>query len=65
MMMLEDPIGPGSFDEAYNHSDLDPRIKWRSAIDEEFKLKNFADLGRKSTNLICVMVIDVSKAMGV
>jgi hypothetical protein len=34
-MMLEGPMEPVSFDEAYNHSDLDSRTKWRSAINKE------------------------------
>jgi hypothetical protein len=28
MMMLEDPMEPGGFDESYNYSDLDSRAKW-------------------------------------
>jgi hypothetical protein len=40
MMILEGPMEPGNFDEAYNHSDLDSRTKWRSAIDKEFKEMN-------------------------
>ena len=31
---------PVSFDEAYNHFDLDSRTKWRGAIDKEFKKMN-------------------------
>jgi hypothetical protein len=27
MMMIEDPMEPRSFDEAFNHSDLDSRTK--------------------------------------
>jgi hypothetical protein len=34
MMMLEGPMESGSFAEAYNHSDLYSRTKWRSAIDK-------------------------------
>jgi hypothetical protein len=37
MMMLEGPMEPGSFDGAYNHSDLDSKTKWRSAISKELK----------------------------
>jgi hypothetical protein len=37
IMILEGPMEPGSFDEAFNHSDFDSRTKWRIAIDKEFK----------------------------
>ena len=37
MMMLEGPMEPVSFDEAFNHSELESRVKWRSAINKEFK----------------------------
>ena len=40
MRMLEGPMEPVSFGEAYNHSDLDSRDKWRSAIDKELKVMN-------------------------
>jgi hypothetical protein len=40
MMMVEGPMEPGNFDEAYNHSDLDSKAKWRSTIDKEFKEMN-------------------------
>jgi hypothetical protein len=34
MMTLEGPMEPGSFDEAYNHSVLDSRAKWKITIDK-------------------------------
>jgi hypothetical protein len=34
MMILEGPFEPGSFDEAFNHSDIDSRTKWRNYIDK-------------------------------
>ena len=37
MMMLEGPMEPVSFDEAYNHSEPESRVNWRSAINKEFK----------------------------
>jgi hypothetical protein len=47
MMMLEFPMEPRIFDKAYNHSDLDSRIKWRSAIDKEFKEINARGFWKK------------------
>jgi hypothetical protein len=47
MMMLEGPMEPGSFDEAFNHSDLDSRIKWRSAIDKKLKEMNLLGVWEK------------------
>jgi hypothetical protein len=47
IMMLEVPMEPGSFDEAYNHSDLDSRTKWRIAIDKEFKKINVRRVWKK------------------
>jgi hypothetical protein len=44
MMMLEGPMEPASFDEAFNDSDLDSRTKWRSAIDKEFKEMNVREV---------------------
>jgi hypothetical protein len=40
MIMLEGLMKPGSFDEAYSHSDLHSRYKWRSDMDKGFKLMN-------------------------
>jgi hypothetical protein len=40
MMMLESPMQTGNFDEAYYHSDLDSRTKWRISIDKKFKVMN-------------------------
>jgi hypothetical protein len=34
MMIVESPMKPGSFDDSYNHSDLNSRTKWRSAINK-------------------------------
>jgi hypothetical protein len=47
MMMLEGQMEPGSFDEFYNHSDLDLRIEWRSSIDKEFKKVNLRGVWEK------------------
>jgi hypothetical protein len=40
VMILKILLEPGIFDGAFNHSDLDSRTKWRSAIDKEFKEMN-------------------------
>jgi hypothetical protein len=40
MKMLEGLMKPGIFDEDYNYSDLDSRIKWKITIDKEFKKMN-------------------------
>ena len=50
MMMLEGPMEPVSFDEAYNHSDLDSRAKWRSTIDKESKEMNVREFWKKISN---------------
>ena len=31
-MMMEQPKEPGTFNEAFNHSEEDVRLKWREAI---------------------------------
>jgi hypothetical protein len=63
-MMLEGPMESGSFDEAYNHSDLESRTKWRSAMDKELRKLMCANFGRKLENLRFLMVVNVSKANG-
>jgi hypothetical protein len=51
MMMLEGYMEPESFDEVYNHSDIDSRTKLRSAIDKEFKKINVCRVWEKLVNL--------------
>jgi hypothetical protein len=48
MKMLKVSMELGSFDEAHNHSDLDSRTKWRSAIDKEFKEMNVRGVWKKT-----------------
>jgi hypothetical protein len=45
--MLEGQMEPGSVDEAFNQSDLDSRIKWIKAIDNEFKEMNLCGVWKK------------------
>jgi hypothetical protein len=47
MMMLEGSMESGSFDEGYNHSDLDSRTKLRSVTDKEFEKMNVRRFWKK------------------
>jgi hypothetical protein len=47
MMMLEGQMKSGSIDKAFNHSDLDSRIKWISDIYKEFKEMNVHRIWKK------------------
>jgi hypothetical protein len=65
--MIESPMEPASFDEAYNHSDLDSRTKWESAIDKQFNKMNVHRFWKKinksemPNNLQCVKSKSVFK----
>jgi hypothetical protein len=46
-VMLEGPMETGSFDEAFNHYDLNSRPEWRISIGKEFRERNFCAVWKK------------------
>jgi hypothetical protein len=46
-MMVEQPKEPGTFNEAFNHSKEDVRLKWREVIHKEFKEMNLRRVWKK------------------
>jgi hypothetical protein len=46
-MTVEQPKEPGTFNEAFNHSEENVRLKWREAIHKEFKEMNLHGVWKK------------------
>jgi Reverse transcriptase (RNA-dependent DNA polymerase) len=46
-MTVEQPKEPGTFNETFNHSEEDVRLKWREAIHKEFKDINLCGVWKK------------------
>jgi hypothetical protein len=64
MMMLEVPMEPRNFDEAFNHSVLDSRTKWWSYTAKEFREMHVLGVWKKWMNLRCRLLLYESRTNG-